>query len=77
MNSTDLKICDVVIGIIFGKGGHTVPFLKFPPFLEIQDVLTINRPIRKTKVLNESFNQLLCKFYPQRILIFEEYLLKW
>ena len=27
--------------------------------------------------MNESFNQLLCKFYPQSILILEEYLLTW
>ena len=69
---------------IVGKGGHTPPlfwfnppFSKIPPFLEIQDVPTFYRPIEKTKVLNESFNQLLYKFYPQSILILEEYLLKW
>ena len=55
----------------------TPPFSKIPLFLEIQDVPTFYRPIRKTKVLNESFNQLLYKFYPQSILILEEYLLKW
>ena len=63
---------------IVGKGCHTPPpFSKFSPFLEIQDVLTFYRPIRKTKVLNESFNQLIYKFYLQSILILEEYLLKW
>ena len=69
---------------IVGKGCHTPPaslppppFSKFPPFLEIQDVLTFYRPIRKTKVLNESFNQFIYKFYLQSILILEEYLLKW
>ena len=53
------------------------PFSKIPPFLEIQDVATFYGPIGKTKVLNESSNQLLYKFYPQSILILEEYLLKW
>ena len=41
---------------IVGKGGHTPsflaqpappPFSKIPPFLEIQDIPTINRPIGK------------------------------
>ena len=45
-----------------------------PHFLEIQDVPTFYRPIGKTKVLNESSSQLLYKFYPQSILILEEYL---
>ena len=75
---------------IVGKGGHTPPpFLvqppllpppplcKIPPFLQIQDVPTFYRPIGKTKVLNEPFNRLLYKFYPQIILILEKYLLKW
>ena len=70
---------------IVGKGGHTPsflgqppsPFPEIPPFLEIQDVSTFYRPIRKTKVLNDSFNQFVYKFYPQIILIWEEYLLKW
>ena len=70
---------------IVGKGGHTpsflgqrpLPFSKIPPFLEIQDVPTFYRPIRKTEVLNESSNRLLYNFYPQSILILEEYLLKW
>ena len=47
------------------------------PFLEIQDVPTFYRTIRKTKVLNDVYNQSVYKFYPQSILIFEEYLLKW
>ena len=72
-----LSICAT---IIVGKGGHTPPFLAQPPppspFLEIQDVPNFYRPIEKTKVLNESFNQLLSKFYPQSISILEEYLLK-
>ena len=55
-----------------GKGGHTPP-----PFLEIQDVPNFYRSIKKTKVLNESFNWLLYEFYAQSILIFKEYLLKW
>ena len=57
---------------IVGKGDHTPhflaqpppPFAKIPLFLEIQDVPTFYRPIGKTKVLNESFNQLLYNFYP-------------
>ena len=53
------------------------PFSKIPLFLEIQDVPTFYRPIGKTKVLNDSFNQFVYKFYPQSILILEEYLLKW
>ena len=41
--------------IIVGKRVHTPPpFSKIPPFLEIQDVPTFYRPIRKTKVLNDS-----------------------
>ena len=70
-----LNICAT---IIVGKGGHTPPFLAQPPppFLEIQDVPNFYRPIEKTKVLNESFNQLLSKFYLQSISILEEYLLK-
>ena len=39
-----------------------------PPFLEIQDVPTFYSPIKKTKVLNESFKWLLYIFYPQSIL---------
>ena len=53
------------------------PLSKIPPFLELQDAPTFYRPIGKIKVLNESFNQLLYKFYSQSILILEEYLLKW
>ena len=53
-----------------------LPFSKFPSFLEIQDGPTFYRPIRKTKVLNESFNRFVYKFYLQSILILEEYLLK-
>ena len=47
---------------IVGKGVHTPkfldqpPFSTIPPFLEIQDVPTFYRPIRKTKVLKDSFN---------------------
>ena len=52
------------------------PFSKIPSFLEIQDVPTFYRPIRKTKVLNDSFNWFLYVFYPQSILILEEYLQK-
>ena len=66
------------------KEGHTPPFLdqsppfpKITPFLEIQDVATFHRFIGKTKVLNDSCNQFLCDFYPQSILVLEEYLQKW
>ena len=52
------------------------PQSKFPPFLEIQDVPTFYRPIKETKVLNESFNRFVYNFYLQSILILEEYLLK-
>ena len=61
---------------IVGKGGHITPFSKFPPFLEIQDVPTFYRAIGKTKVLNEALNRFVYKFYPQSILILEDYLLK-
>ena len=54
----------------------TDKFIVGPPFLEIQGIATFYKPIGKTKVLNESFNLLLYKFYPQNILILEEYLLK-
>ena len=51
-----------------GNGVHTPPLLhpfldqpplfsKIPPFPEIQDVPTLFRPIKKTKVLKDSFNQ--------------------
>ena len=48
-----------------------------PCFLEIQDVHNFYRPIAKTKVLNDSFNRFVYKFYPQSLLILEEYLSKW
>ena len=44
--------------------------------LETFSAETLIEPIRKTKVLNESFNQFVYKFYLQSILILEEYLLK-
>ena len=47
------------------------PFSKISPFLEIQDIPTYYRPIRKTKVLNDAFNQFIYNFYPQNILILE------
>ena len=64
---------------IIGKGGHTPPppFLRFPPFLEIQDVPTFHRSLRKTKVLNNSCNQFVYHLYPQSILVLEECLQKW
>ena len=76
-----LKIVHLVFLIIFpdivGKEGHTPLFFSDSPFLEIQYVPIFYRSIRNTKVLNESFNQLLYKFYPQSILILDEYLLQW
>ena len=59
-----MYIC--IINIV-GKGVGG-PFSDLLPFLEIQDVPTFYRSIGKAKVLNESFNRLLCKFYPQSIL---------
>ena len=52
-------------------------FSKISPFLEIQDVPTFYRHTGKTNGLIESSNRLLYKFYPQSILILEEYLLQW
>ena len=58
--------------------GSCPPFLsKIPPFLEIQDVPTFFRLIGKIKVPKDSFNRLVDTFYPQSILILEEYLQKW
>ena len=68
---------------IVGNWGHTLPcsrsspFPKILPFLETQDVLTFHRSIGKTKLLNNSCNQLVYNFYPQSILILEECLQKW
>ena len=63
---------------IVGKGGHTPhPFLRFPPFLEIQNVPTFHGSLRKTKVLNNSCNHIVYHFYPQSILVLEECLQKW
>ena len=47
------------------------PLSKYPSFP------TCHRSIRKTKVLNNSFNWFLYNFYPQRILSFEECLQRW
>ena len=43
-----------IVGKVGGGGGGVIllPFSKIPSFLELQDVPTIYRPIRKTKVLN-------------------------
>ena len=45
---------------IAGKG-VIPPFSRIPPFLKIQNVPIFYRPIRKTKVLNDSFNQFVYK----------------
>ena len=56
----------------------TPPFSKIPPpFLEIQDVPTFHRTIRKTKELNNACNQFVYSFYPQSILVLEECLHRW
>ena len=61
-----------------GKGVIPPPFLdQPPPFLEIDDVPTFHRSIKKTKVLNNSCKQFVYNFYPQSILILEECLQKW
>ena len=70
--SVNLKIFEtkemIVCGAnIVGKG----------VILEIQDVLTFRRSMGKAKVLNNSCNQYVYNFYPQSILILEEYLRKW
>ena len=79
----------MLLGIFFnyyfvvGKGDHTPfsrstsPFLRLPPFLEIQDVPTFHRSLGKTKVLNNSCNQVVYHFYPQSILVLKERLQKW
>ena len=61
--------------LIVGRGDHT-PFSKIPPFLEIQNVPGFYRLIRKTKVQND-FALIVYNFYPQSILMLEEYLQKW
>ena len=80
------KLClhvKLVIYTIVRKGGHTPPFLNQPtffkksPFLEIQDVPTFRRSIRKAKVLNNTCNHFEYNFYPESILILEECLQKW
>ena len=63
---------------IVAEGGHTLPFSKFLPlFLEIQDVPTFHRTLRKTKVLSNSCNQIVYYFYPKSISVLEECLQKW
>ena len=52
-------------------------FSKIPPFLEIQDVPTFYRPLGKTKVRKDSFNQFVYHFYPKSILNLKEYLQNW
>ena len=61
-----LKISDDEELYIVGKGGHhPPPFSRSTPFLEIQDVPTFQRFIRKTIVLNNSCNHFVYNFYPQ------------
>ena len=54
------------------QGGHPPPH----PFLRF-DVPTFYRFIGKTKVLNNACNQFASNFYPQSIIVLEEYLQKW
>ena len=66
------------IYVIVGRRVHAPPpFSKIPPFLEIQDVPTFYKLIKKIKVLKNSFNKFVYNFNPQSILILEEYLQKW
>ena len=61
-----------------GKEVIPPPFLRYPPFLEIQDVPTFHMSLGKTKVLNNSCNQSISyHFYSQCILVLEECLQKW
>ena len=53
----------------------TSPFLRFPLSRNPRCPI-FYRPIGKTKVLNNCFNQFVYNFYPQRILILEEHLQK-
>ena len=64
--TADTKVQDIIVS----KGGHN-PLSRNPrcPHLLY--------PIEKTKVLNDSFNQFVYNFYPQSILILEEYLQEW
>ena len=85
----ELKVkCNGKKLFVVGKGGHTsppptptfsrsTPLFQDPPFLEIQDVPTFHRSIRKTKVLNNSCNQFVNHLYPQSILVLEECSQKW
>ena len=64
---------------IVGTGGHTPDplFSKIPSFLEIQDVPTFDRCIKKPKVLNNFCNQFIYHLHLQSILVLEECLQKW
>ena len=79
----DLKFYGGPMNIV-GEGGHTPPlsrstppFLRFPPFLTIQDVPTFHRSLRKSKALNNSCNQFVYHFYRRSIVVLEECLQKW
>ena len=51
-------------------------FCKIPLFLEIQDVPTLHRSIRKTKVLNNFCNQFVYNFLPSKYLNFGKMFVK-
>ena len=51
----------IYIYIIVGKGGHTLPFLRFLPFRNPK-FPNLYQAIGKTKVLNNSCNQFVYNF---------------
>ena len=67
-----VQVFTVGKGVIPPFLGHPPPFSKIFPFLEIQDAPTFYKPMRKTNVVNDSFNQFVYKFHPKSILILEE-----
>ena len=90
LTSAELRDCfenQYIVGKVWeGMGGgwggvegrrSTPSFFKSSPFLEILDGPTFYRPVGKTKVLDNSFSRFLYNFYPQSILILQEYLHKW
>ena len=71
LNLTTINICRSSLKYVCiqhsWQGGSYPPFLRFPPFQRnprCSLTFYTYRSTRKTKVLNEPFNQLLYKFYP-------------
>ena len=60
----------------FSRSTPPPPFLRLP-LSRNPRCPTFYMPIRKTNVLKDSFNRFVYNFYPQSILILEEYLRKW